>query len=133
MKTLTSNLLLLLVLAIPQLITAQAESTLKSKFVQDGNYLSPNTTGVNPHHKPGSGGGQVNVAPCFNEDFELTTPGVYSASSAVAGWSLSSRFMNGCWSDASTLTWSAGAQEFSIQATPISGVPGIGTVPQSPL
>jgi hypothetical protein len=88
--------------------------------------LSPAFTG-----KQTGGGGGVFTAPCVNEGFESTSPGTYSTASSVNGWTLSSGFTYTC-IDAS-FSWTQGSPEFSIVATPISNVPNVGTIGQSPL
>ena len=80
--------------------------------------------------KPLGGNNTVFVAPCVNEDFELSTPGVYSAANAINGWTLSSRQSNGV---CNPTNWTAGSNEFSIVATPIVAFPIIGNIPHSPL
>jgi hypothetical protein len=75
-------------------------------------------------------GNTINVAPCVNEDFELTAPGPYSSPNAVVGWTLNSRSAD---SQCNPLTWSPGSSEFSVVSTPIYNFPGAGTIPHSPL
>src|SRR5690606_7929201 len=67
-------------------------------------------------NKPiGGGGNSVNVAPCVNEDFEATTPGVYTAGNAVNGWSITSRNNDG---SCNPSNWTSGSNEFAIVNTP---------------
>ena len=75
--------------------------------------------------RPGGGGNSVNLFPCVNEDFELTTPGVYTVGNAVAGWTVSSRARTSC---NSTASFASGSAEFSIVATPILNVLPSGAV-----
>src|SRR4051812_20663627 len=54
------------------------------------------------------GGGQINAAPCVNEDFEATAVGYYTGTSqatAVAGWTISGAYVTSC----STPGWTLGA------------------------
>jgi hypothetical protein len=69
-------------------------------------------------------------SPCNNLDFEATTPGIYTTSTAVAGWTISNQQANSC---SSSTVWSPGSAEFSVVSTPIVGIPYIGYLPQSPL
>ncbi len=86
--------------------------------------------------KPIGGGNSVNVAPCVNEDFETTSPGVYTSSNAVTGWTVENATSLGnqlaCHIPANP-TYSPGSPEFSIVTTPILGHPFIGNIPNSPL
>ncbi len=73
----------------------------------------------------------ISVYAQTNIDFELTTPGTYTASNAVSGWTISSQTnTSGC--NSSTL-WTPGSNEFSIVTTPILSFPTIGLIPNSPL
>lgn len=82
-------------------------------------------------NKPiGGGGNVVNTAPCLNEDFESTTPGLYTTGNAVSGWSITSR-TNGD-SNCNPTNWTSGSSEFEIVTTPITGYPGAGFIPNSP-
>lgn len=105
-----------------------AQTDQKSQYVHSGQFLLP-SAGI--AGKVIGGHNSINVAPCVNEGFESTAPGAYTASNAVTGWTLNTKLMNGCATE--TTTWNAGASEFSIIATPISGFPGVGTLPHSPL
>lgn len=93
---------------------------------------SPNTS--IPGGKPLGGGASINVAPCVNEDFELTTPGAYTSSTGVSGWTVTSRTSDG---SCAPTNWTAGSSEFSIVATPIlnwGSVGGVmGVIANSPL
>ena len=85
--------------------------------------------------KPIGGNNAVNAAPCVNEDFEATPLGVYNTGFAVAGWTIASG-NNGFPNGGACLTpnyGSNGSPEFSVVATPILGVPFIGTLGNSPL
>jgi hypothetical protein len=64
-----------------------------------------------------------------NIDFEASSPGTYSTSNAVSGWTLSSQTAS-CNSSAS---WTPGSAEFSVVATPVISFPTIGNIPNSPL
>jgi hypothetical protein len=64
-----------------------------------------------------------------NIDFEASSPGTYSTSNAVSGWTLSSQTAT-C---SNSNSWTPGSPEFSILATPIISVPNIGTISGSPL
>lgn len=85
--------------------------------------------------KPIGGGNVVNVLPCVNEDFESTLPGIYTASNAVTGWTVSSR--NTAGGSCNPTNWVPGSPEFAIVSTPIFNWNGLGTVmgviPNSPL
>jgi hypothetical protein len=72
---------------------------------------------------------QAQYSSCTNSDFEITAPGSYTGASSVTGWSLSSRTGTSC---TAPPLWTPGSQEFSIVSTPLSGIPGIGTLGQSP-
>ena len=93
---------------------------------------TPNTS--IPGGKPLGGGNTINVAPCVNEDFELSTPGAYTSSTGVTGWTVTSRYNDGTCAPS---TWTAGSSEFSIVATPIlnwGSVGGVmGVIANSPL
>ncbi len=76
----------------------------------------------------------INVAPCVNEDFELTAPGQYNSSNGVQGWTITSG-QNSCnqlTGEGMPTTWNQGSPEFWIVATPII-VPFIGNLTTSPL
>ncbi|MDD3986017.1 MAG: hypothetical protein PHY59_09155, partial [Methanobacterium sp.] len=82
----------------------------------------------------GGGGNVINVAPCVNEDFEATTPGTYTGSgnsTAITGWTISSRAVNGTCNN--TNLWTAGSPKLWVVTTPITGIPGIGALGASPL
>ncbi|MBL7933516.1 MAG: hypothetical protein JNL60_16545, partial [Bacteroidia bacterium] len=81
-------------------------------------------------NKPIGGGNTINNAPCVNEDFESTTPGLYTTGNGVSGWSISSRVNDAA---CSPNNWTSGSNEFEIVTTPISGYPGAGLIPNSPL
>ncbi|MDI1353681.1 MAG: hypothetical protein PSX36_02095, partial [bacterium] len=88
--------------------------------------------------KPISGGSNINVAPCVNEDFEATTPGAYfNQANAVTGWTIASGSnvgTNGSCPTNTAYVWpGAGSPEFWIVQTPIFGHPYIGTIANSPL
>lgn len=72
----------------------------------------------------------INIAPCINEGFESTPAGAYTTSNAVMGWTVTSRFSD---SNCNPTNWTAGSPEFSVVSTPITGFPGAGTIPHSPL
>jgi|GEM_PF-453242 len=96
---------------------------------------TPNTSGTTPNGKQiGGGGNSVNVAPCVNEDFEASTPGVYTTSTGVTGWTISSRNQDGSCSPSG---WTAGSSVFSLVATPILSWGSLstimGVIPNSPL
>lgn len=93
-------------------------------------YNNSNSTTPAAGGKPIGGGNSVNLAPCVNEGFESTTPGAYTTSNAVTGWTITSTSNNGV---CPRTSWTAGSNEFSIVATPILGVPFIGTLGNSPL
>ncbi|WP_317899957.1 gliding motility-associated C-terminal domain-containing protein [Aurantibacillus circumpalustris] len=81
------------------------------------------------------GGNIVNLAPCVNEGFESSLPGVYTSSNGVTGWTVSSRQQDGA---CSPTGWTPGSPAFSLIATPIISwgtVPGpiMGVIPNSPL
>jgi gliding motility-associated-like protein len=82
----------------------------------------------------GNGNNYVNVAPCVNEGFESSLPGVYTTSTGVTGWTVSSRTQDGSCSPSG---WTPGSSVFSLVATPILnwGLAGgsIGVIPNSPL
>lgn len=79
----------------------------------------------------------INLAPCVNEDFELTLPGNYNnVASPVTGWTVQSTSSLGNQLACGTPTnaaWITGSPEFSIVATPVLGHPYIGNIPNSPL
>ncbi len=95
--------------------------------------------GIDPQsigNKPIAGGNSINSAPCVNEDFEATPVGSYpNNGGAVAGWTIgsgSNGFPNG--GACITPTYGAnGSPEFSVVATPLTGVLYLGTLPNSPL
>ncbi|MBL7930943.1 MAG: hypothetical protein JNL60_03520, partial [Bacteroidia bacterium] len=89
------------------------------------------TTPGGAANKPiGGGGNTINIAPCVNEDFESTTPGLYTTGNAVTGWSITSRTNSD--SNCSPSNWTSGSSEFEIVTTPISNYPGAGFIPNSP-
>ena len=90
----------------------------------------PGNGGNGINSKPMGGTATVNIAPCVNEDFEQTAPGVYTNATAVNGWTIWSRQSNGI---CSPNNWTLGSNEFSIVATPIVAFPIIGNIPHSPL
>ncbi len=63
-----------------------------------------------------------------NINFELTSPGAYSASNSVSGWTLSSQTAT-----CGTAAWTTGSSEFSIVSTPILSFQTIGNIGNSPL
>ncbi|MBX3164926.1 MAG: T9SS type A sorting domain-containing protein [Bacteroidetes bacterium] len=65
-----------------------------------------------------------------NVGFEAATPGTYTTANAVSGWTISSQTVTSC--NTSTV-WQAGSPEFSVMSTPISNLPYIGTLLNSPL
>jgi hypothetical protein len=69
--------------------------------------------------------GQTNIG------FESTSPGTYTASNSVSGWTLSSGTNSG--SCTSSGPWTGGSSEFSIVATPVLNFPTIGNISNSPL
>lgn len=97
----------------------------------------------NSGSKPIGNGNTINVAPCVNEDFELTAPGAYNTSLAITGWTVESGSNNGTNGACLTNTaapWTTAISEFSILATPILGNPALTpfsidnvTIPASPL
>lgn len=66
-----------------------------------------------------------------NFDFDLTSPGAYTSSTAVSGWTVSSQTNTGSCNNSTV--WTAGSPEFSIVATPILSFQTIGTIANSPL
>lgn len=70
------------------------------------------------------------VAPCVNEGFELSSPGVYTVAGAVSGWTVSSHLTDGA---CTPTLWTPGSPEFSLVSTPILAFPAIGNIPNSPL
>ncbi len=92
----------------------------------------------------GGGGNTINVAPCVNEDFELTAPGVYNTANAVTGWTIDSGnnpvLPTGV-ACQGPVVWAPGSPEFSIVATPILALPVVAgnfsidnvNIPNSPL
>jgi hypothetical protein len=65
----------------------------------------------------------------LNLGFESSTPGAYTASNSISGWTLSSQTAT-C---GTSTPWTAGSSEFSIIATPIVSFPTIGNIGNSPL
>jgi gliding motility-associated-like protein len=107
---------------------------LKRSYIDQKYNLRPILTNSVPSGKPLGGSSQINVAPCVNEDFELTTPGAYFGSgnsTAVSGWSISSRAVNGTCNN--TNAWVPGSSKFWVVSTPITGIPAIGSLGASPL
>jgi gliding motility-associated-like protein len=104
----------------------------KPVLLPDRPILTGNTSSNLPSvgGKPISGNNTINLAPCVNEDFESTTAGAYTTSNGVTGWTITSKSnANVC----PQTGWTAGSPEFSIIATPVLGVPFIGTLGNSPL
>lgn len=97
----------------------------KLKPIINGAGVPPMTNG-----KPLGGNNTINLAPCVNEDFESTTPGVYTTANGVGGWNITSRAND---SQCSPTTWTAGSNEFEIVQTPITSYPGAGFIGNSPL
>ncbi len=61
------------------------------------------------------------VVPQINLDFESTTPGAYTASNSVVGWTISSQTASSC---NTSSVWTPGSPEFSVLSTPVlSGLP----------
>jgi hypothetical protein len=66
-----------------------------------------------------------------NMDFESSTVGAYTTSTAVSGWTVSSQNVaNNC---STPYPWTPGSNEFSIVSTPLINFPEIGNIPNSPL
>jgi gliding motility-associated-like protein len=104
-------------------------NTMKREFIWNKYQIGPRFAPAPPpqiNQRPGGGGGGnvINVAPCVNEDFELTPPGTYNTGNAVTGWSVTSG-INGNPGVACNgqPAWTSGSPEFSIVATPILGTP----------
>lgn len=75
----------------------------------------------------------VNVAPCVNEGFESTAVGTYAGATnsvAVTGWTIQNQAVGTC--PVPSTVFNPGSPEFSIVATPVTGLPGIGTLFGSP-
>lgn len=73
-------------------------------------------------------------APCVNEGFEATPTGLYSGSAnatAISGWTISS--YNQATGTCATNNWGSGSNEVWVVNTPVLGLPGLGTLPHSPL
>lgn len=92
---------------------------------------SPTAVASNTNNSKSIGGSNViNLAPCVNEGFESTPVGAYTTSNAVVGWTVTNRSSDGV---CNPTTWMAGSSEFSVVSTPITGFPGAGIIPHSPL
>lgn len=92
---------------------------------------SSTTVASNTNNSKTIGGSNViNLAPCVNEGFESTPVGVYTTSNAIVGWTVTNRSSD---SNCNPTNWAAGSSEFSVVSTPISGFPGAGIIPHSPL
>ncbi|MBX3165240.1 MAG: hypothetical protein KF900_12255, partial [Bacteroidetes bacterium] len=97
--------------------------------------LPPQNSSPSNNSKTIGGGNQIiNVAPCVNEDFELTPVGIYQGAMnayAVAGWTIESRTNNGtcqsgpCFApnnyvcNTNNNPWVLGSPEFEIVQTPL--------------
>src|SRR5688572_19425955 len=64
-----------------------------------------------------------------NLDFEQTSPGQYSLTNSVNGWTVSSTTLTGC---STPTNFSSGSPEFSLLSTPLVD-PVVGTISNSPL
>ncbi len=99
-------------------------------------YVLPQDRGAGSNNRPIGGGNVINVLPCVNEDFESTSPGVYTTSNAVTGWTIESGMNSngfgglGC-NNGIGAAWNPGSPEFSIVATPVLGFPFICNLPNS--
>lgn len=84
-------------------------------------------------HKPIGGNNTINAGPCMNEDFEATPVGYAGgwSGTAITGWSVSS--VQPPNSSCLVPPVNPGSSQIWIVNTPVSGVPGIGTLLASPL
>lgn len=112
---------------------------LKRQFIKEKYNLNPQVQTIQPQQSvPGKkkkgGAAVVNVAPCVNEGFEQTAPGVYNTANAVNGWTVESRSAN---STCSFTNWTQGSPAFALVATPLTNWPNtaspMGIIPNSPL
>ncbi|MBX3165534.1 MAG: gliding motility-associated C-terminal domain-containing protein [Bacteroidetes bacterium] len=91
--------------------------------------LPPQNSSPSNNSKTIGGGNQIiNVAPCVNEDFELTPVGQYTGVNSIQGWTIESIMpglcsntnVNNCaGKDCDNSTWTPGSPEVWIEQTPI--------------
>jgi hypothetical protein len=69
-------------------------------------------------------------SPCSILGFEHSSPGSYTATNAIPGWTVQSSTATLC---TGTSVWSGGSNQFSLVSTPIYNYPLLGALPHSPL